>query len=234
MPFSIPHYSKDVIAREASKILLETEAIKVDTQNPFTYTSGRVGPCYIDCRKLIAFPHARGVLMDMAVSLLMQDAGYENLEAIAGGETAGIPYAALLSERMNLPMAYVRKKPKGHGRMAQIEGHLEEGQKVLLAEDLQTDGGSKKVFVNALREAGAVVDHAFVVFHYGVFEASEKNMAELGLTLHALTTWPQVLQTAEELGHFDKQTIESVRTFLNDPVQWSLDHGGKGEETDAA
>lgn len=234
MPFSIPYYSKDIIAREASKILLETEAIKVDTNNPFTYTSGRVGPTYVDCRKLIAFPHARGVLMDMAASLLMQDAGYETLDVIAGGETAGIPYAAFLSERLNLPMAYVRKKPKGHGRMAQIEGYLEEGQRVLLAEDLQTDGGSKKIFVNALREAGAVVNHAFVVFHYGVFEASEKNMDELGITLHALTTWPEVLKTAEDLGHFDSQTIQSVRDFLDNPVQWSLDHGGKGEDTDAA
>lgn len=234
MSFSIPYYSKDVIAREASKILLETEAIKVDVENPFTYTSGRVGPTYVDCRKLIAFPHARGALMDMASSLLMQNVGYESLDVIAGGETAGIPYAAFLSERLNLPMAYVRKKPKGHGRMAQIEGYMEEGQRVLLAEDLQTDGGSKKVFVNALREAGAIVEHAFVVFHYGVFEASEKNMEELGITLHSLTTWPLVLETAERLGYFDKQTIGSVRAFLNDPVQWSLDHGGKGEDTDAA
>ena len=233
MPFSLPYYSKDVIAREASKILLETEAIRVDTENPFTYTSGRIGPTYVDCRKLIAFPRARGMLMDMASSLLMQNIGYENLDAIAGGETAGIPYAAFLSERLNLPMAYVRKKPKGHGKMAQIEGHLQDGQRVLLAEDLQTDGGSKKVFVNALREAGAVVDHAFVVFHYGVFEASDKNMKELGLTLHSLTNWPLVLETAQKINHFDAKTLDSVRSFLNDPVQWSLDHGGRGEDESA-
>lgn len=234
MSFSIPHFPKDVIAREASKILLETEAIKVDTKNPFTYTSGRVGPTYVDCRKLIAFPRARGMLMDMAASLLVQEIGYESLDVIAGGETAGIPYAAFLSERLNLPMAYVRKKPKGHGKMAQIEGHLQDGQRALLAEDLQTDGGSKKVFVNALREAGAIVDHAFVVFHYGVFEASEKNMADLGIQLHSLTTWPLVLETAEKTGHFDAETIKSVRDFLSDPVKWSVDHGGKGEDIDAA
>lgn len=230
MSFSTPYYDKHTIAREASKILLETEAIRVDVDNPFTYTSGRVGPTYVDCRKLIAFPRARGVLMDMAVSLLSQDVGLESLDVIAGGETAGIPYAAFLSERMDLPMAYVRKKPKGHGKMAQIEGHMHEGQRVLLAEDLQTDGGSKKVFVNALREAGAVVDHAFVVFHYGVFEASTKNMEDLGITLHSLTTWPLVLETAEALGHFDKNTLNSVREFLNDPVSWSVAHGGAGEE----
>jgi len=159
--------------------------------------------------------------------------GLETLDVMAGGETAGIPYAAFLSERMNLPMAYVRKKPKGFGRMAQIEGHVEEGDKVILVEDLQTDGGSKKTFVNALREAGAQVDHAFVVFHYGVFEASDRNMEELGITLHALTTWPLVLETAQKLKYFDKKTADSVREFLNDPVAWSVAHGGAGEE-DAA
>jgi len=218
------------MAQEASKILLETEAILVNVDEPFTYTSGRKGPVYVDCRKLIAFPRARGLLMDMATSLLMQNIGAESLDAIAGGETAGIPYAAFLSERMNLPMAYVRKKPKGFGRMAQIEGHIEDGDKVILVEDLQTDGGSKKVFVNALREAGAQVDHAFVVFHYGVFEASEKNMADLGITLHALTTCPLVLETAQKLNYFDQATADSVRDFLNDPVAWSVAHGGAGEE----
>jgi orotate phosphoribosyltransferase len=230
MAFTTPYYSKELIAREASKILLETEAIKVDVKNPFTYTSGRVGPTYVDCRKLIAFPRARGILMDMAVSLLAQEVGSESLDVIAGGETAGIPYAAFLSERMNLPMAYVRKKPKGHGKMAQIEGHLEEGQRVLLAEDLQTDGGSKQVFVNALRDAGAVVDHAFVVFHYGVYEASEQNMKDLGIKLHALTTWPLVLETAQKMKYFDQAALDSVREFLNDPVSWSVAHGGKGED----
>jgi len=230
MPFTSPYFDKQTIAREASKILLETEAIKVDVENPFTYTSGRVGPTYVDCRKLIAFPRARGILMDMAVSLLSQEIGSESLDAIAGGETAGIPYAAFLSERMNLPMAYVRKKPKGHGKMAQIEGDMKEGQRVLLAEDLQTDGGSKKVFVNALREAGAKCDHAFVVFHYGVFEASTKNMADLGITLHALTTWPLVLETADEIGYFDTKTLKSVREFLDDPVSWSIAKGGAGED----
>lgn len=230
MPFSTPYFDKQTIAREASKILLETEAIKVDIENPFTYTSGRVGPTYVDCRKLIAFPRARGMLMDMGVSLLSQEIGFETLDVIAGGETAGIPYAAFLSERMNLPMAYVRKKPKGHGKMAQIEGDMKEGQRVLLAEDLQTDGGSKKIFVNALRDAGAIVDHAFVVFHYGVFDASTKNMADLGINLHALTTWPLVLETAEEIGYFDAKTLASVREFLDDPVTWSVNNGGAGED----
>jgi len=234
MAFSVPYFDKATMAQEASKILLQTEAILVNTEEPFTYTSGRKGPVYVDCRKLIGFPRARGVLMDMAASLIAQEVGLEELDVCAGGETAGIPYAAFLSERLNLPMAYVRKKPKGFGRMAQIEGVVNDGNHVLLVEDLQTDGGSKKVFVNALREAGATVNHAFVVFHYGVFEASEKNMADLGIQLHALTTWPLVLETAQKMKYFDQSTADSVLEFLNDPVAWSVAHGGAGEEETAA
>ena len=233
MSFSVPYFDKKTMAQEASKILLQTESILVNVENPFTYTSGRKGPVYVDCRKLIGFPRARGVLMDMAASLIAQEVGLEEIDVCAGGETAGIPYAAFLSERFNLPMAYVRKKPKGFGRMAQIEGVVNKGDNALLVEDLQTDGGSKKVFVNALREAGATVNHAFVVFHYGVFEASTKNMEELGINLHALTTWPLVLETAQKMNYFDKKTADTVLEFLNDPVSWSVAHGGAGEE-DAA
>lgn len=234
MSVSIPLYSPEAIAHEASKILVETQSILFNADEPFTYTSGRKGPVYIDCRRLISFPRARGLLMDMGTSLIAQNIGLESLDMVAGGETAGIPYAAFIAERLNLPMLYVRKKPKGFGRMAQIEGVMEEdGKKVILVEDLQTDGGSKKLFVDALRDAGAQVDHTFVVFHYGIFEASKKNMDDLGLTLHSLTSWPQALDTVRKLNYYDDKILGSVQEFLNDPVAWSVAHGGKGEE-DAA
>lgn len=218
------------ISVETSKILLETKSILFNAEDPFTYTSGRVGPVYIDCRRLISFPRARAALMDFAAATICRQVGYETLDALAGGETAGIPYAAWLSERLDLPMLYVRKKAKGFGRMAQIEGHFEEGQNVMLVEDLQTDGGSKKVFIDAMRKAGAKVEHSFVLFHYGIFDASEKNMADLGVTLHALTTWWNVLDVASSLSYFDPKTLEEVENFLKNPVQWSIDHGGKADE----
>ena len=127
-----------------------------------------------------------------------------------------------MSERLNLPMLYVRKKPKGFGRMAQIEGVMDEsGKKVVLIEDLQTDGGSKKVFIDALREAGAVVEHSFVVFHYGIFQASEDNMKAMGVKLHALTTWWDVLAVAREKKYFDEETLNSVESFLKAPDVWA-------------
>ncbi len=207
-------------AAEAARLLLETRSVLINARQPFTYTSGRQGPVYVDCRRLISFPAQRGRLMDMGAALLRARSGRHDF--VAGGETAGIPFAALLAERMNLPMLYVRKKPKGFGRMAQIEGCMDDpGRNVLLVEDLQTDGGSKKVFIDALRAAGAVVDHAFVIFHYGIFPASEKNMKEAGVTLHALTDWWAVLEEARANGAFDQETLESVEAFLHNPEKWT-------------
>lgn len=225
--------SKD-IAAETAKILLDTRSILFNAQQPFTYTSGRVGPVYIDCRRLISFPDERSKLMDFGANMLRSRIK-EPVDILAGGETAGIPYAAFMAERMNLPMVYVRKKPKGFGRMAQIEGHIEhEGKNVVLIEDLQTDGGSKKVFIDALRQAGAKIQHAFVIFHYGIFAASEKNMNDLGITLHALTTWWDVIDVARAHKYFDEATLTSVESFLRDPVAWSVAHGGRGDITESA
>ena len=211
------------IAKEAAKILLDTQSVLFNAKEPFTYTSGKQGPVYTDCRRLISFAEERETLMGFAVELLSETIGLENLDYIAGGETAGIPYAAFISQLTHKPMLYVRKKPKGFGRMAQIEGHLpeDENRHVILVEDLQTDGGSKKLFIDALRDAGAVVEHAFVVFHYGIFAASQKNMSDLGITLHALTTWWDVLDVAKEHKYFDAHTLSSVEAFLNSPEEWA-------------
>ena len=124
---------------------------------------------------------------------------------MVGGETAGIPFAAWMADRLALPMQYVRKKPKGFGRNAQIEGHLEPGQRVLLVEDLTTDGRSKVNFCNALREAGATVEHIFVVFFYGIYPESKKILADLDITLHHLCTWWDVLE-------FAKTSANSIRS----------------------
>ena len=215
---------RDLIARETAKILLETNSVMFNAEEPFTYTSGRVGPVYTDCRRLISFPHARAVLMDFAVSTLVQNAGYEAFDYIAGGETAGIPYAAFIAERFDLPMLYVRKKPKGFGAMAQIEGCMEKGKKVLLVEDLSTDGGSKILFIDALRKAKAIVEHAFVIFNYG--GKSIKTLENVGVNLHSLTTWADLLELVKSENRFDTNTIMAVEDFLNDPVGWSNANGG--------
>ena len=214
-------------ARAAARILLETRAVLMRPDEPFVLTSGRTSPVYVDCRRLISFPRARAALMDMAVDLLARDAGVEAFDAVAGGETAGIAYAAWIADRLALPMLYVRKQPKGFGRNAQIEGTFRDGDRVLLVEDLATDGGSKLNFVHALRAAGAEVAHCLVVFHYGIFPQGIAALTAEGVALHALATWHDVIDEAEASGYFAADGLAEVRAFLADPAAWSQAHGGE-------
>jgi orotate phosphoribosyltransferase len=158
--------------------------------------------------------------MDFLTVTVMREAGFEAFDNIAGGETAGIPFAALVAERMALPMTYVRKKPKGYGRNARIEGTMHEGQRVLLVEDLTTDGGSKLSFVDAIRDTGATCGHTGVIFYYGIFPETEKTLGDHGVALHHLCTWRDVLAEARAQGSFGADTLDKVEDFLRDPRKW--------------
>jgi len=226
-PMTDPAAADPALAALAARILLETEAVLCRPDAPFTFTSGRISPVYVDVRRLIAFPRARRRLMAMAEDLLARACGTEAFDVVAGGETAGIPYAAFLAERLGLPMCYVRKKPKGFGRDARIEGALAPGQRVLLVEDLATDGGSKLSFVEALRAAGARVEHCFVVFHYGIFPQSVVSLEKAGVALHALATWHDVIAEIDRAGAFTPEQIDDIRAFLIDPDDWSAKRGGE-------
>jgi len=208
------------IARLTARMLLEIRAVNFNTEQPYTLASGLPSPSYIDCRKLISYPRIRSTLMDFLTITILRDAGFEAFDNIAGGETAGIPFAALVAERMGLPMTYVRKKPKGYGRNARIEGEMTEGQRVLLVEDLTTDGGSKLSFVDAIRETGATCGHTAVIFYYGIFPETEKTLGDHGVALHHLCTWWDVLDEAKAQGAFTPETLTEVETFLRDPRTW--------------
>jgi len=224
--FQTSYPSNEEMAAITARMLLEIKAVHFRADEPYIFTSGLASPVYIDCRKLISYPRIRSTLMDFGVSKLVREVGYESFDAIAGGETAGIPFAAWISDRMQLPMQYVRKKPKGFGRDARIEGDIKEGQRVLLVEDLTTDGGSKLSFAEAIREAGAEVGHTFVVFYYDIFKQTPANLDKAGLQLHYLATWWDVLAESRKAGHFDDATHDQVEAFLNDPISWSAAHGG--------
>jgi orotate phosphoribosyltransferase len=212
---------------ETARILLRIGAITVRPQEPFLLTSGWASPVYIDCRRLISFPTERRHVIRRACEVLADDPGWEGIDAVAGGETAGIPYAAWLAEATAKPMLYVRKQPKGFGRNARIEGEVIEGNRVLLVEDLATDGASKISFAHALSQAGAFVRHAFVVFYYGIFPDADVALGRAGLRLHALATWWDVLHEAEAEGSLPAEALADVRAFLADPVAWSAAHGGR-------
>lgn len=206
------------VTKKSAKILLDTKSVLINTKEPFTYTSGKIGPIYVDIRRLISFPKERKVLMNYAAELIKP----LGMDYVAGGETAGIPYAAFLAERLDLPMLYIRKKPKGHGRMAQIEGHIEgENKNVILIEDLLTVGSSQRVFVQALRDANVTIENSFVLFSYEIYPQSKKNLEEMQINLHALTNWWAVLDVLKNEEYFDTETITSLENFLNAPDEWA-------------
>ncbi|MEM6824835.1 MAG: orotate phosphoribosyltransferase [Pseudomonadota bacterium] len=227
IPTSFP--PKDDIARLTAQMLLEIDAVDFRPEEPFTLASGLPSPTYIDCRKTISFPRIRATLMDFMAITVMRDAGFEAFTNIAGGETAGIPFAALMAERFALPMTYVRKKPKGYGRNARIEGTMDGEDRVLLVEDLTTDGGSKLSFVEAIRATGAKCNHTSVIFYYGIFPETEARLGNHGVKLHYLCTWWDVLEAARTKGFFDAATCDATEAFLQDPRAWQAAHGSSDD-----
>ena len=207
-------------ARRTAEILLEIRAVRFSASEPYRLASGRLSPVYIDCRTIIAYPKARSEIADMMVAMIETQIGASSIDNVAGGETAGIPFAAFAAERMGLPMSYVRKKPKGYGRNARIEGGIKPGQRVLLIEDLATDGGSKLDFASAIRDAGAACTDIAVVFQYGIFPEAEAELAMRDIKVHRLCSWKELLSAAENAGAIDQDTLGAVRRFLASPEDW--------------
>jgi len=220
---------KKTIAELTARMYLDTGAVRFMSDKPFIFTSGWASPVYNDSRWLMSFPDVRSAVMDFAVHTIERDIGRGKIDAVAGGETAGIPFAAWIVDRMHLPMQYVRKKPKGFGRGAQIEGLLIPGQRVLLVEDLATDGKSKVNFIKAIRTAEGKCEHCFVIFFYDIYPQSKKIFSDIGVTLHALTTWKDVLGVARTSGKFEPKMLAEVERFIADPAGWSKAHGGAAE-----
>ena len=220
------------IAALTARMYLDTGAVRFMEDKPFIFTSGWASPVYNDSRWLISFPEVRSMLMDFTVAQIRREIGRDALDAVAGGETAGIAFAAWVAERLGLPMQYVRKKAKGFGRNAQIEGKLDVGQRVLLVEDLATDGRSKVNFVKAIRDAGGTCDHCTVLFFYDIYPEGRKILADIGVTMHYLTTWWDVLAVAKASGKFDPAVLAEVEKFMHDPAGWSKANGGVAAAAD--
>ncbi len=213
-------YPAPEIRLQIAEQLLAIGAVNMRPQQPFTLTSGKPSPVYVDCRKIISFPSLRRTLIAAWADYINATPALPNITSVAGGETAGIPYAAWLAEALNLPMLYVRKKPKGFGRNAQIEGVTTPGDHVLLIEDMATDGGSKVVFVDALRAAECVVTHCLVVFYYDIFDFSRSPLAACNVNLFALATWQDILNVARQQSLLDQAALSEIEGFLHAPATW--------------
>ena len=197
---------------EIAKILIDIKSIKFSFDNHFTLTSGLKSPVYVDCRKIISYPNERNQILTFMENYINKNK--IQFDLVAGGETAGIPYAAFLSERLNKPMIYIRKKPKGFGKNSLIEGDYEENCKCILIEDLATDGGSKVKFVENMRENNIKVNDTFVIFYYDTFKKEESLLTKLNINIHYLCSWEHILNEVKKEGILSAKDTMEVEDFL--------------------
>lgn len=220
--------SAGIRAGMTARMLLEAGAVKYSAAQPYFLSTGWASPVYIDVQRLISFPRIRSALMDLASQAVLEDVGFEQFGTVAGVESSGIAYAAWIAERLSLPLQYVRRRPRGFGREAQIEGTLRPGARVLLVDDVSTDGRSKIGLVRALRDMQARADHVLVMFFYDVFPEARAELARLGIRLLYLATWRDVATEAAASGYLAPAAAADVQRFLEAPARWSLEHGGIG------
>ena len=198
--------------------LINIGSVQFSFNNHFTLTSGLKSPVYVDCRKIISFIDERNFIMNKAVNYF--EANNLQFDLLAGGETAGIPYAAIISEKMKKPMLYIRKKPKGFGKNQQIEGVFTDKEKAILVEDLATDGGSKVIFVEAMRKAGLIVKDIFVIFYYDIFNNKESALSKLDVKIHSLCTWKDIIAVIKKRNLYSQNEIDNLQKFLSNHDEW--------------
>jgi len=204
--------------------LLEINAVALKPQNPFTWTSGLRSPIYCDNRLTLSFPAVRKEIAKGLQELIVEN--FPEVEVIAGTATAGIPHAAWVSERMDLPMCYVRSKAKGHGKGNQIEGKVEKGHKVVVVEDLISTGGSVITAVQALREEGCEVLGVVSIFTYGL-EKGRQLFEEQEIKSFSLTDFATLTEVAILNSYVDKKDQESLLLWSQDPSVWSKQYEEK-------
>ena len=206
-------------AEEIAAVLLDTGAFLVRPEAPFRLTSGLLAPFYVNCRLILSRHEARA----QAAAALAATVTQPGATVIAGGVTAGVPFATLVADRLALPMVYVRAEAKAHGTAGRIEGGDVAGERVQLIEDLISTAGSILAFAQALREAGAEVDRVSVLFSRAGGSA-QRALEEAGLALTAICDLDTLLAVALAGGRIDEQGLEEVRAFLVDPEGWSARH----------
>lgn len=191
-------------AEAIADLLLQIKAIQLNTENPFTWASGIESPIYCDNRLILSDVGARNQVVEALASLSRNH--YPGVDCVAGVATAGIAHGALLANALSLPFAYVRSKPKGHGRQNQIEGRVWPGARALVVEDLISTGGSSLKAVEALREAGCEVQGVIAIFTYGLDKAGQA-FRNAQCTLHTLSSFDILIQEAVRKGYLSEEKI---------------------------
>ena len=203
--------------QQIAERLLEIKAVALQPNNPFTWSSGMRSPIYCDNRLTLSYPAVRKEIANGLKETILKK--FPEAELIAGTATAGIPHAAWVSDLMDLPMCYVRSKPKGHGQGNQIEGKAEAGQKVVVVEDLISTGGSVITAVEALRHAGCEVLGVVAIFTYQLKKGIEL-LEDANITAHALTDFETLTEIAKEKGYIRDGDLTKLAEWRKDPAEW--------------
>lgn len=197
--------------------LLQIRALRINTQNPYTWASGWRSPVYCDNRTVLSHPYIRDFVKSELANMVLEH--FPDAEVIAGVATAGIAHGVMAADLLKLPFIYVRSKPKEHGMGNQVEGELKTGQKVVVVEDLISTGKSSLQVVEVLRAQGAEVIGMCGLFTYG-FPAADKAFAEAGVPLHTISDYEALIELAGEQGLVDEQQLASLAEWRTAPDQW--------------
>ncbi|MFW8565449.1 orotate phosphoribosyltransferase [Orrella sp. 11846] len=222
---------QDSSRKELARILVDLDAIKVAGSQPFFYTSGWASPIYLDAQGLLSDVAARKRIMRQASEIMAPVIEQQGIRAIVGTESSGVAYAAWMAQTFELPLLFLRKKPVGWGMHAQIEGHFQAGDPVILVDDLTTDGKSKIDASLALRKSGLSMHHAFVLIDFGIYPYTAELLRSHALTIHALLDWATLFEALRDKGDLPAERLKTLEDFTRDPVAWSLHHGGIGQWT---
>jgi orotate phosphoribosyltransferase len=218
----------DSDAPRVAQALVDLGAVRIASHQPFIYTSGWASPVYVDAQVLMSDVPLRRDIMDIAARSVRPVIAARGINAIVGTESSGIAFAAWLAERLELPMLYLRKRPIGWDITAQLEGRLPVDAKVLLVDDVTTDGRSKAGTVAALRRAGPVVEDVLVLLDYALYAPQAGTLAGHALSLHALATWNHLHAALLASGQLSADQQATLADFSASPVAWSIRHGGTG------
>lgn len=205
------------LAKEIARDLLKIKAVYLKPEEPFTWASGIKSPIYTDNRVTLAYPETRTLIEDGFVEKIRAE--FPDVEVIAGTATAGIPHGAIIADKMNLPFAYIRSKPKDHGAGNQIEGLVAPGQKMVVIEDLISTGGSVLDAIAAAKREGADVVGAAAIFTYELPKA-EKNFDEAGVKLVTLSNYTELITLAEAEGYVSPEGLSLLEKFKHDQENW--------------
>ncbi len=204
------------VSETVAEILLNINAITLRPSEPFIFSSGIKSPVYSDHRQLMGYPKERRII----IALLAQEIKKLGVPAfVAGTAMAAIPHTAWVSDVLNIPMVYVRDKPKVHGKQNLVEGFYTKGQHAIIVEDLVSTGASSIGTVNGLRQVGCTVTDIVAITTY-TMRAAENNFSAAKVQLHPLTTFPTIVNVAIRRGLMKETDRSLVLDWIKDPVAW--------------